>query len=406
MTRNIFLELELFLDPPIDTVGAMKEHLEKEKTPDWNKRINNEPKYKTFVAKAKSYIADGCPSLEQQGKEARTEKYAELESQAKTIITSGVTERKVKNLVNDFIKFFREGTIKKLVPLESSSSNQSEDEFVVPASPASLKCDKPVSFTDMVKISDDLREVGKKDLYDLLGISQSNESEIPRKVKDLEKRVRDTSSTDYKKDVLNRLHGRCALYFKEKSHQKGYDVAKKRYRFDEFANKILKHYVDGWIEKKKTDWKQYHVLIDEVKKLEYTQDEAAWLVYEYFCHPSLSEKRKCPLPEMPKKGAGWGKHEVLRSHLVFLFNDSIEYHRSSNPRIKNKLQSVIEQLNEIDDPDSVGNTVKKIIEDLRTFWDKCKYDGIASIPLFKPTTLATALVSYPNLKNSFQHFTP
>jgi len=251
MKKNIFLELELFLDPPIDTMGAMKEHLEKEKTPDWNKRINNEPKYKTFVAKAKSYIADECPSLEQQGKEARAEKYAELESQAKTIITSGATERKVKNLVNDFIKFFREDTIKKLVPLESSYSNQSEDEFVMPTCPDSLKCDKPVSFADMVKMSDDLREIGKKDLYDLLGISQSNESEIPQKVKDLEKRVRDTSSTDYKKDVLNRLHGRCALYFKDKNHQKGYDVARKRYRFDEFANKTLKHYVDGWIEKKK-----------------------------------------------------------------------------------------------------------------------------------------------------------
>ena len=402
---NIFLELELFLDPPVTGTGAMKEHLEREKIPEWNGKVNNDPKYKIFAAKARSYIAENCPHLERQGTAARNEKYAELESQAKTIIEVGVTEKRVKNLVSTFKTYFREDTIKKLVPLERSSLNQIEDEFVVPVCPGSLKCDKPVSYADMVKISNNLKEVGKEDLYDLLGVSQSNESEIPKKVDDLSKRVRDTPASDYTKDVLNRLHGWCTSLVKDKSFQKSYDVARKRFHFEEHAQRKLKFFVDDWVAKKKTDWKKYHAHIDEVKQLGYSQEESAWLVYEFFCHPSLKDDRRCPPPEKPKQRTRGSEHVELCDYLISLFTDSLDYHRSSNPRIKNKLQSVIDQINGIDDPDSVENELKRIIhEDLRKFWDSCKYDGIVTMPLFRVTTLAR--LPFPEFRDALRYFTP
>jgi hypothetical protein len=260
----------------------------------------------------------------------------------------------------------------------------------------------------MIKISDDLDVAtdGTCDsLYKLLKVNErETTATILPKATAKAKEINDITKKDIKANALNRLSGKFMLIFKNDKERNSYDVAVKRFRFDKYARTALTHYVEGWCTKKKTDWKLYHDRIDDVKKLGYTQEEAAWLVYEYFCLT-----RKCPVPEKPKKGIGWGKHEPLRGHLIFLFQQSIEYHNDSikhgaNPKMKNKLQSVIEQFNEITDPDNVVSTVGKIInEDLRKFWDSCKYDGSASIPLIQPTAWSdfkrTVLPRYPKLED-------
>ena len=317
MAKNIFIELELCLDPPITERGAMKEHLEKEKIPDWNKRTNDNPQYKVFVARAKNYIAEGMPQLEQQGQAARDEKYEELTQLAKRINGIGATEKNVKNLVNDFKKFFYPETIKKLVPLGSPSSNRSDDEFVIPDCPASLTCDKPVSFADMGKISYDLDIAtdGKCDtLYKLLKVNEREKtSDILIQATAMSKDINNMPKTDIKADSLNRLSAKFMLIFKNDNERNKYDVAVKRFRFDEYATTTLKHYTEGWIAKMKTDWKQYHGCINEVKRLGYSPEEAAWLVYEYFCHPSLPPTRRCPLPvpeEKPKPGGAFASKKT------------------------------------------------------------------------------------------------
>ena len=366
MAKNIFLELELFLDPPIDDVGAMKEHLEKKKIPAWQNSQVSVPGYEIFIDRAKKYIAAGFPLLKEQGTDARNEKFAELERLAKIVINTGAAEKNVKNLVNDFKKFFHEDTIKKIVSPESSSPNQSDDGFVIPDCPASLKCKKPVSFGDMLKISVDLDVAtdGKYDsLYKLLGVHEGDKTaDILTAATKKSKEINDITKKDIKASALNRLARKFVFIFKSDTERNKYDVAIKRFCFDGYADKTLKLYVEGWTAKNQIKWVQYHACIDEVKILGYTEEEAAWLVYEYCCIT-----KKCPLPKKPKGGAGWGKHEELRSELLSLFKESIEVHRS-NAKIKNKLQSVIEQFNEIDNLDSVKDTVKQIIEvELRKF---------------------------------------
>ena len=400
-TRNIFIELELSLDPPIIEVGAMKEHLEKEKIPYWNNNKGSQQKFERFLARAKSYIADGLPQLEEQGKKARAEKYDELTSQAKIINEVGVTEKSRKNLVNTFKAFFKPDTIEKLVPLGGpGGSSDPDDGFVIPTCPHALNCDKPVSYNDMVDISDNLHVAtdGKcHSLYELLKVHERDKTaDILTKATAKAKEINDITNKDVKANALNRLSGKFMLFFKNDQERSKYDVAIKRFSFEKHARTKLIHYVEGWTTKKKTDWKQYHIFIDEVKELGYTQEESAWLVYEYFCLP---EGKKCPLPEKPKHGTGWGKHEQLRAYLLALFNDSIEYHRSSHPRIKNKLQSVVERFNEDIEPDSVENTVSEILKDLRKFWKACGYDGIVLNPLFRPTTLARFPSSTPSFSN-------
>jgi hypothetical protein len=393
MAKNIFIELDLFLDPPIDDAATMKKHLEKERIPFWRNNQASQPKFEVHIDKAKKYIAAKFPKLKEKGTDARNEQYAELERQAKIIVDTGVTEKRVKNLVNEFQKFFREDTIKKLVSLEG----QSDDEFVIPACPDTLKCDKPVSFADMSKISDalDVATDGKDDsLYKLLGATETEKTaDILTKAKKKAKEINDIAKKDIKANALNQLAKKFLQYFKNDEERDKYDTAIKRFPFDNYANKTLRLYADAW--KNKTNWDKYHERIGEVKNLGYTEEESAWLVYAYFCLT-----KKCPLPKKTKQG-GWRQHEVLRTQLLNLFNESIEVHRS-NAKVKNKLQSVIEQFNEIDDPDNVEGTVRQIIEvDLRKFWDSCKSDGSVTIPLFKPALLS----NYSRLKDYLQEFT-
>jgi hypothetical protein len=233
-------------------------------------------------------------------------------------------------------------------------------------------------------------------LYELLKVNKEEKTaNILTKAKAMNKKIHNMPKTDIKADPLNRLATKFMLFFKNDNERAKYDIALKRFSFDKYASTTLKHYVEIWVAKNKIDWNKYHALIDEVKELGYTQEETAWLVYEYFCIT-----KKCPLPKK-SKGGGWGKHEPMRLDLIRVLNEGIDYHRS-NPKIKNKLQSVIEQFNEIDDPDSVESTVKQIIdEDLRKFWDSCKSDGSITIPLFKPALLA----NYPKLRAFLLYFT-
>lgn len=399
--ENIFTDLNLFLDPPITEVGAMRKHLDS-KIREWMNRYGDGSEYKVFVEIAKSYIDAGLPNLETQGRKAHDEQLEKLRSSAREVIQVGGAgmERNIKNTVSKFKIFFREETIRALFPSESSSSNQSDDEFVIPVCPASLKCRKPVPYADMCKISDALKFAGESSLYKLLGVNEREKTEdICKKATVMGKEINDMPKGSAKADALGRLAGFFGLFFKNDEERKNYDVAIKRFPFDKYATEKLTLHVAGWLANKKTKWTEYNACIDEVKGLKYTPEEVAWLVYEYFCIT-----KKCPLPEKPKKGAGWGKYENLRAHLVYLFNDSIKYHELSNPRIKNKLQSVIERLDEITDPDSVESNVTMIIkEDLCGFWTKCKYDGIAPTSLFRPTTLDN--FPFPKLSVWLESFT-
>ena len=319
MAKNIFIELELSLEPLITEERAMREYLERDRIPFWQNNQNSVPRYEVFVDKARKYIEAGFPLLEQQANQARDEKYGELTREAKKIIGFGVTEPQVKALVNDFKNFFHPDTIKKLVPLKSSSTNQSENEFVIPVCPDSLKCDKPVSYSDMDKISFDLNVAtdGKDDsLYKLLKVNEREKTEdILTKATAMSKEINNITKKDIKANALNRLSAKFLLFFKTDNARKNYDVARKRFRFDEYADKTLKRNVNAWLEKKKTTWKEYHACIDEVKRLGYTPDEAAWLVYEYFCHPSLPEKRRCfpPVPEEKPKPGGAFDFDVKKT---------------------------------------------------------------------------------------------
>ena len=164
---NIYLELELFLDPPITDKGALKSEIER-KIKNWNKMINANPRNRIRVSKAKEYIDQGLSDLQSQANAARNEKLQELRDDIKKAgRIGGIDAGKLKKLTNKYKTFFSESTINK----ESGgvvAVAQKAPTFIPPKQPNSLICPKKIPFAEMKGITDDLDfvEDGKhKDLY-------------------------------------------------------------------------------------------------------------------------------------------------------------------------------------------------------------------------------------------------
>ena len=165
MQNNIYFALDLFLDPAITDTVKLREDLES-KIKVWN---NKGDRFKGEVAKAREFITAGLSNLQQQANEARENRLSELKRQVNLAKKSGVVEEQTKNIINRFGKYFSEATILGELGI------QTQETGFPPKQPDSLvqNCKKPVSYGDMSKIAKDLEYVGKKSLYELLGLSQN-----------------------------------------------------------------------------------------------------------------------------------------------------------------------------------------------------------------------------------------
>jgi hypothetical protein len=111
MNNNIYLELELFLDPAITDAVALKNHLE-QKISEWNKMVNASPKFKQKVAKAREFIQKGLTDLPQQANEARQTRLTTLRENITELSYGG----EIKQFEIDYLKrhftCFNEETIR------------------------------------------------------------------------------------------------------------------------------------------------------------------------------------------------------------------------------------------------------------------------------------------------------
>jgi hypothetical protein len=397
---NIYLELELFLDPPITDAAAMKEYLEKDTKwgiPFWDNNTNASPKYGVMAAAARESIAEGLTKLAAQAKEAVSKKYVELESEAETINKIGVTERHTKKLVNKFKKFFKEKTITGLL------SDGETVPFVIPAKPeVQTSLNTIPSYSDMKNIADDLKLVGKKDLYDLLGVNTFDKTaDIHTKAKNENDRIHKLP-VNITKDALNRLATKFMFFFANDNNRKSYDIALKTFPFWQFADKILSIYADKFLEDKATDGKLYADAIRNALSFVSNEDEAEWLVYEYFCCI-----KKCPKPDALPKPSGtlkplpagtpasasatsdWQteKKKILTA-LRLLCTDTAGYHNGV-PDIKTALEICMKEIftaekNKADSPNDNLNSVLASLQKLKSVWETYRNDNGIGTPFWRP----------------------
>ena len=281
---NIYLELELHLDPPSTDPDALTVEI-KRKIAEWNKMVVSNPKFASKVALARKYINDGMPNWRTEADAALNQKLKELRSAVQEQLLMGkITERGFARL-RELFPCFSEATLKK------ESGFVPEQLFQSPVMPPSLQCNRVIPAIEMESIQTDLLAVenGKyTNLYALLG----GTPDTPRKTlhakseEELE-RNRKVAVKSAEVNAKNRLYGKALNYFKDDYGQLDYDAALTRQTFDQLCRKMFQHRAINGI----VTMAIYKQSVADACKSGLTPAEAEWLVYEYYC-----TKMKCPPP--------------------------------------------------------------------------------------------------------------
>ncbi|MDR2439562.1 MAG: hypothetical protein LBE12_09380 [Planctomycetaceae bacterium] len=127
--NNIYLELELSLDPAITDTDELKNHLE-QKINEWNKLVNASPKFKQKVTKAREFIQNGLTGLTQQANEAKQIRLATLRENIKDLSYSGEIQQFEINYLKRNFPCFNEVTIQNEINNFSRSIISSADEII------------------------------------------------------------------------------------------------------------------------------------------------------------------------------------------------------------------------------------------------------------------------------------
>jgi hypothetical protein len=111
MDNNIYLELELFLDPAVTDSVALKNELE-QNISTWNKNINISPKYGLKVKKAREYITAGFSDLQTQASDARESQLAKLRNDINELSLNGELQQFEIDYLKRTFSCFSEETIR------------------------------------------------------------------------------------------------------------------------------------------------------------------------------------------------------------------------------------------------------------------------------------------------------
>jgi len=300
---NIYLELELFLDPAITDEAALKTEVEK-KISGWNKNINAVPKNKIRVSRAKEYLAQGLSNLQSQADNARKEMVLALRKDSKKARRAGeISEINFKRLKNKYKTFFAENTIEEechgvvITPGAPILPVSVPSVFTEPKCPDLFVCSKKISYKDMRNITDDLSliEGGKhKHLYDLMQTSADADIvSLSKKAQEKSVYALKMPKSNPQADPMGRLTGKCINYFKDEQNKKSYDIALKRFPFDTLSDDDFCWNID---KDNGVSWTIYQASINATIQLGFRKEEAEWLVYEYYC-----KINKCPEPNISKQ---------------------------------------------------------------------------------------------------------
>lgn len=289
----------MFLDPPITDEPALKAEIKK-KINNWNKMLNADPKNKVRVSKAKEHLNSGLSNLQSLADKARNEKLQALRNDIKKAgRVGGINEIKLKKLKSTYRTFFSEGTIEKECggAMAASDGQPPLPKFTPPTCPDSFVCDKKISFKEMENLAGDLALIdGKpKNLYELLkGSSSDSIEKLSALAKEASTRAVKMPKTNAQADPLNRLAGKCINFFKDVQNKRNYDIALKRFPFDNLCEEELHWNID---KESGVPWEIYQEAIHKTAQLGFVQGESGWLVYEYYC---VINKCPDPIPEADK----------------------------------------------------------------------------------------------------------
>ena len=291
---NIYLVLDLFLDPAEINFDRLKNEVKKKITI-WSR---NPKQFAHQLQIAQDFMTRRSPprqdeggTLDYQARFAREKREAEGKEKAASYEDDGRLEREeVDEHVKEYSRYFQEDTIKSWFTLAIDEGG--EYVFEPPGEPKYPV--KIVSDKDMRKIGNDLRIIfGNEEatLYDLLKASQLTDISF----------LQQTAKADYERvqgdpmkgrdetvDAKIRALGEAMTLFKDVDSKQGYDIALSHRSFYQLVEKRFKgRALKGWIMVA-----EYQTSVKEVCDSGLPEDEANWLVYNYYCNT-----RSCPHPK-------------------------------------------------------------------------------------------------------------
>jgi len=296
---NIYLELELFLDPPTTDPDALTAEVNR-KISNWNKMLVADPKNKERVRRAKEHLASGLSNLQGLADKARNEKLQVLRNDIKKAgRVGGINDVKLKKLKSTHRTFFSERTIEQECGGADVATGGVPQlpKFIPPKCPFSLESAKKIAFKEMETLVEDLGVIdgSPKNLYELLKALPSDTVEkLSGLAKDLSTRAIKMPKNNLQADPLNRLAGKCIHFFKDDQNKKNYDIALKRFPFDNLCEEEFHWNID---KESGVPWDIYQESIRKTTQLGFPIGEADWLVYEYYC---VVNKCPDPIPELEK----------------------------------------------------------------------------------------------------------
>jgi len=295
--KNIYLSLELFLDPAVTTPWQLEQELNR-KIAEWNKLTNTSPKYKRFVEIAKDCVQGDNFNpiwLENQAKDAKKQRLASLNKDISVAEEDGVLEQVEYNaIVKKHKKYFREETIRQKFRLKV------EPPFQPPQKPHDLS---PPGDWEMNEMDEDFKAVKDgqcKNLYELLELARTTKTDdLLKKTKELQAINHNKPKRKAEVDAENRLLMKAAKFFAGETARKEYDLALRLRPFDELKEKF-----ELRASKKNVTYNEYVKSIEETRELGFSEEEAQWHVYEFYCikrkfppprrNVRASDRRQCP----------------------------------------------------------------------------------------------------------------
>jgi len=292
--ENLYLDLELFLDPPTIQFDELKNELGKKIT-EWNKLAVADPKYKHWAQIAETFCKrteppiDPEPTLTTMFKEAKEKREAAGRKTAKIYEEDGILEQTEHDALHkEFSPFFQKTTINSWLTLKP------EPPFVSPKEPAYPDGVKKniVAKSEMDSIAADLKiALGNENatIYDLLKLPPTTTLEtIQNTQKAAYDKVMKKPKGDEKVNAEQRILGKAKLIFKDEFSRQGYDIAIERRSFD----KLIDSTFQKRAVKKNITHEDYVKSIEEARQVGFSQTEAEWYVYDYYIL-----KRKLPPPK-------------------------------------------------------------------------------------------------------------
>ncbi|MDR3108964.1 MAG: hypothetical protein LBU65_04645 [Planctomycetaceae bacterium] len=276
---NIYLELDIFLDPAITDSEKLKTVL-RDKVRKWN---HNPEQYGLQISIANGFISGSVKyDLRQQAKQARWKRLNEGKRKAAVYEENGLLEQcEADAQIKEFERYFTKQTIMSWFTLPVAK----QYDFVIPKR-LEYNGIKVVPSGEMKGLARDLKIVlGNDDatLYDLIDVKMSaSASEVDAKRLTLynEIRLHPNRGKDITVDARIRLLGKT--YFKDDASKRGYDIALSHRPFyklvdEKFKQRRLKGFLTV---------PEYERSIEEVCGTGLSRVTATWLVYDYYYNVS------------------------------------------------------------------------------------------------------------------------